>query len=156
MYYYYFIILKQRMYWILLAFLATIISSIGVLLMKIVGNSRYDNNIFLAISYIIVGILGLIYYIYKKNRNKNLKIDKGLLLYSLGFAIFIFICNIIIQEAFSKSPNISYTHIIINLNIIITLIFSNILFKEEINRFCFIGILIALIGIIIIVFNYKA
>tara|TARA_Y100000389_G_scaffold153172_1_gene153336 strand:- start:485 stop:919 length:435 start_codon:yes stop_codon:yes gene_type:complete len=144
------------MYWILLAFLATIISSIGVLLMKIVGNSRYDNNIFLAISYIIVGILGLIYYIYKKNRNKNLKIDKGLLLYSLGFAIFIFICNIIIQEAFSKSPNISYTHIIINLNIIITLIFSNILFKEEINRFCFIGILIALIGIIIIVFNYKA
>ena len=124
--------------------------------MKIVGNSRYDNNIFLAISYIIVGILGLIYYIYKKNRNKNLKIDKGLLLYSLGFAIFIFICNIIIQEAFSKSPNISYTHIIINLNIIITLIFSNILFKEEINRFCFIGILIALIGIIIIVFNYKA
>ena len=103
-----------------------------------------------------MGILGLIYYIYKKNRNKNLKIDKGLLLYSLGFAIFIFICNIIIQEAFSKSPNISYTHIIINLNIIITLIFSNILFKEEINRFCFIGILIALIGIIIIVFNYKA
>ena len=144
------------MYWILLAFIATIISSIGVLLMKIVGNSRYDNNIFLAISYIIVGILGLIYYIYKKNRNKNLKIDKGLLLYSLGFAIFIFICNIIIQEAFSKSPNISYTHIIINLNIIITLIFSYILFKEEINRFCFIGILIALIGIIIIVFNYKA
>ena len=123
--------------------------------MKIVGNSRYDNNLFLAISYIIVGILGLIYYIYKKNRNKNLKIDKGLLLYSLGFAIFIFICNIIIQEAFSKSPNISYTHIIINLNIIITLIFSYILFKEEINRFCFIGILIALIGIIIIVFNYK-
>ena len=155
MYYFYFIILKQRMYWILLAFIATIISSIGVLLMKIVGNSRYDNNLFLAISYIIVGILGLIYYIYKKNRNKNLKIDKGLLLYSLGFAIFIFICNIIIQEAFSKSPNISYTHIIINLNIIITLIFSYILFKEEINRFCFIGILIALIGIIIIVFNYK-
>ena len=67
MYYYYFIIIKQRMYWILLAFIATIISSIGVLLMKIVGNSRYDNNIFLAISYIIVGILGLIYYIYKKN-----------------------------------------------------------------------------------------
>lgn len=153
MYYFYFIILKERMYWVLLAFLATIISSIGVLLMKIVGNSKYDNNLFLTLSYIIVGILGLINYIYKKNKNKNQKIDKQLILYSLAFAIFIFICNIIVQEAFSKSPNISYTHIIINLNIIITLIFSYLLFKEEINKSCFVGILIALIGIIIIVFN---
>ena len=142
------------MYWILLAFLGTIISSIWVILMKIVGNSKYDNNLFLTLSYIIVGILGLIYYIYKKNKNKNQKIDKQLILYSLGFSIFIFICNIIVQEAFSKSPNISYTHIIINLNIIITLIFSYLLFKEEINKSCFVGILIALIGIIIIVFNY--
>ena len=93
-----------------------------------------------------MGILGLINYIYIKN--KNLKIDKKLLLYSLAFAIFIFICNIIVQEAFSKSPNISYTHIII------TLIFSYLLFKEKINKSCFVGILIALIGIIIIVFNY--
>ena len=108
--------------------------------MKIVGNSKYDNNLFLTLSYIIVGILGLINYIYKKNKNKNQKIDKQLILYSLGFAIFIFICNIIVQEAFSKSPNISYTHIIINLNIIITLIFSYLLFKEEINKSCFIGI----------------
>jgi len=51
------------MYWILLASLATIISSIGVLLMKIVGNSTYDNNLFLALSYIIVGKLELINYI---------------------------------------------------------------------------------------------
>jgi len=70
MYYFYFIKLKQSMYWILLASLATIISSIGVLLMKIVGNSTYDNNLFLALSYIIVGILGLIYYIYKKKKIK--------------------------------------------------------------------------------------
>ena len=61
-----------------------------------------------------------------------------------------------VDDAENVFKNIQlYTHIIINLNIIITLIFSYLLFKEKINKSCFIGILIALIGILIIVFNYK-
>jgi drug/metabolite transporter (DMT)-like permease len=143
--------------WILLAIIGTFISSFGVILMKCVDNSKYDNVTFMVISYIIVGLFGLLYVILNfKNKKKILKnCDYLLILYALLFASVIVFGNIIIQYAFSLSPNISYTHIIINLNIIFTILVSYIFFKEYINIYCFIGILISLIGIFIIGFNYN-
>lgn len=143
--------------WILLAIIGTFISSFGVILMKCVDNSKYDNVTFMVISYIIVGLFGLLYVILNfKNKKTILKnCDYLLILYALLFAIVIVFGNIIIQYAFSLSPNISYTHIIINLNIIFTILVSYIFFKEYINIYCFIGILISLIGIFIIGFNYN-
>ena len=143
--------------WILLAIIGTFISSFGVILMKCVYNSKYDNVTFMVISYIIVGLFGLLYVILNfKNKKKILKnCDYLLILYALLFASVIVFGNIIIQYAFSLSPNISYTHIIINLNIIFTILVSYIFFKEYINIYCFIGILISLIGIFIIGFNYN-
>ena len=143
--------------WILLAIIGTFISSFGVILMKCVDNSKYDNVTFMVISYIIVGLFGLLYVILNfKNKKKILKnCDYLLILYALLFASVIVFGNIIIQYAFSLSPNISYTHIIINLNIIFPILVSYIFFKEYINIYCFIGILISLIGIFIIGFNYN-
>ena len=143
--------------WILLAIIGTFISSFGVILMKCVDNSKYDNVTFMVISYIIVCLFGLLYVILNfKNKKKILKnCDYLLILYALLFASVIVFGNIIIQYAFSLSPNISYTHIIINLNIIFTILVSYIFFKEYINIYCFIGILISLIGIFIIGFNYN-
>ena len=82
------------------------------------------------------------------------KCDYKLILYSF-FACFIIIGNIIIQYAFSISPNISYTHLIINLNIIITILASYILFKQNMNLQCLMGMIICLIGILIIILNYN-
>ena len=143
--------------WILLAIIGTFISSFGVILMKCVDNSNYDDVTLMVISYIIVGLFGLLYVILNfKNKKKILKnCDYLLILYALLFASVIVFGNIIIQYAFSLSPNISYTHIIINLNIIFTILVSYIFFKEYINIYCFIGILISLIGIFIIGFNYN-
>ena len=125
--------------------------------MKCVDNSKYDNVTFMVISYIIVGLFGLLYVILNFKNKKNIlkNCDYLLILYALLFAIVIVFGNIIIQYAFSLSPNISYTHIIINLNIIFTILVSYIFFKEYINIYCFIGILISLIGIFIIGFNYN-
>jgi len=57
------------------------------------------------------------------------------------------------QYAISKSPNVGYTHAIINFNVILSLIASYFLFKQKINYKVFFGIIIALIGFTIIAFN---
>lgn len=143
--------------WISIALICMLLSSFGVVIMKYIDNSKYSNVIFMIISYIVVGICGLIYLIYDlKNKKEIIKnCDYKLILYSTTFALLIVITNIIVQYAFSISPNISYTHLIINLNIIFTIIASYILFNQYINFYCFIGIMIALIGVMIIIFNYK-
>jgi len=143
--------------WILISLICTLLSSFGVILMKYIDNSKYNNIIFMVISYIIVGLFGIIYLIYDlKNKRDILKnCDYKLILYSTVFALSIVIGNIVIQYAFSISPNISYTHLIMNLNIIFTIIASYILFNQYINIYCFSGMIISFIGILIIMFNYK-
>jgi len=143
--------------WISIALICTLLSSFGVILMKYIDNSKYDNVIFMIISYIIVGIFGILYFVYDLKNKKEIlkKCDYRLILYSFIFASFIIIGNITIQYAFSISPNISYTHLIINLNIIITIIASYILFKQNMNLYCLLGMIICLIGILIIILNYN-
>ena len=143
--------------WISIALMCTLLSSFGVILMKYIDNSKYDNVIFMIISYIIVGIFGILYFVYDLKNKKEIvkKCDYKLILYSFAFACFIIIGNIIIQYAFSISPNISYTHLIINLNIIITILASYILFKQNMNLQCLMGMIICLIGILIIILNYN-
>ena len=142
--------------WILVAIFGTLISSLGVILMKCVDNSKYDNITFMVISYLIVGLFGLLYILYNFKKKSILKkCDYMLFIYALLFASVIVFGNVVIQYAFSLSPNISYTHMIVNLNIIFTIIISYIFFKEYINIYCFIGIIVSLIGLLIVVFNYK-
>ena len=143
--------------WITIALICALLSSFGVILIKYIDNSKYDNIIFMIISYIIVGIFAILYFVYDLKNKKEIlkKSDYKLILYSFVFACFIFIVNIIMQYAFSISPNISYTHLIINLNIIITIIASYILFKQNMNLSCLIGMIICLIGILIIILNYN-
>jgi len=47
----------------------------------------------------------------------------------------------------------AYAHSIINLNIIITIITSYLIFNQELNKFTVFGILLSLIGIIILIMN---
>ena len=57
------------------------------------------------------------------------------------------------QHALKISPNVGYCHLIINLNIIITLFAGYFLFKQQINFKTFFGILVTLIGIGIVILN---
>ena len=81
--------------------------------------------------------------------------DNYFMIYTFAFSLVLLSANLVKQYAFSISPNISYTHIIINLNIIFTLIASYMLFNQDINTECIVGIIIAFIGITIIAFNYE-
>ena len=51
------------------------------------------------------------------------------------------------------SPIIGYSHIIVNLNVILTLIFAFLIFGQKINIYTFLGILLCLLGLCIIIKN---
>lgn len=78
--------------------------------------------------------------------------DKNLLFFVILFAVLLIINNIVIQYAFKISPNIGYCYIIINLNVIITVIAAYYLFKQNLDFRCLMGILISLFGIAIIAY----
>lgn len=144
-------------YWIFLSFVAMIVTAIGVICLKLIDKSKYDNYIFLAITFLITGILSLIYIVITKNNRKLFlsNCDNKLFIYTILFALLLIFNNYIIQQAFKHSPNIGYSHLIINLNIIITLLAGVFLFNQTINLLSFIGIIITLIGITIIILNQN-
>ena len=43
--------------WMFIAFLSTIITAVGTIGLKFIDNSKYDNNLFLALTFIVMGIL---------------------------------------------------------------------------------------------------
>lgn len=55
--------------------------------------------------------------------------------------------------ALSTSPNTGLCHLIINTNVILTLIISFFLFKEKINFKTFLGIVVTFIGIILVIYS---
>ena len=143
--------------WIIVSFIATLITAIGAISMKYVDISNYDNITFILFSFVISGFISLFYIItnqdifYKFIKN----CDNYFMIYTFAFSLILLSAALLQQYAFSISPNISYTHIIINLNVIFTLIASYMLFNQDINTECIVGIVIALIGIAIIAFNYE-
>ena len=123
--------------------------------MKLIDKSKYDNYIFLAITFFIAGIISLIYIVISKNNRKLFisNCDYKLVIYTILFALLLIFNNYIIQKAFEHSPNIGYSHLIINLNIIITLVAGYFLFNQKINPYTFFGIILTLAGITVIILN---
>ena len=140
--------------WIIVSFITTFITAISSISLKIIDMSKYDNYFFFALSFIIMGLISFFYLIIYKDYYKISisNCDNNLLLFVTLFAILLIFNNIFIQYAFKISPNIGYSHIIINLNIIISLIFGYLLFKQKIDVKCLLGIFIALIGISILIY----
>ena len=140
--------------WIFISFMAMIISSISVISLKIIDKSKYNNYIFILFSFICIGIISLFYLIFNKDKQILFKknVDKNFILFTVLFGIILLFNSFIFQYSFEISPNISYSHIIINLNIIFTLIASYFLFKQQINIQCLFGIFLCLIGIFIIAY----
>ncbi len=73
--------------------------------------------------------------------------------YSVLYAILFISTNLLVCYAVKCSTNISYAHLIVNLNIILTIIASYFLFKQQLNVYTFIGIIISLAGVTIVIFN---
>lgn len=140
--------------WITFAFLATIFTAVCTVSLKVIDNSKYDNNIFLALTFIFMGIFS-VFYLISNNKLKTTLLttcDKHLIFFVILFAILLILNNIVIQYALQISPNIGYTHIIINLNVIISVLAAYYLFKQKLDYKCLMGILISLFGVTIITY----
>lgn len=140
--------------WIFLAFASMFISGFSVITLKLIDKSNYNNILFLLLTYIFMGIFAFCYILQDKKMKTNFynSCDKKLFMFTIAFAILLIFNNIVMQKAVSNSPNTSYTHIIVNLNILITLLAGYFLFKERFNLRCLFGIFLCLLGIIIITY----
>ena len=59
---------------------------------------------------------------------------------------------VFLGNAIKLAPNMGYCHLIVNLNVLVTLIASYFLFNQKINIQTFMGIIITLIGIGIVIY----
>jgi uncharacterized membrane protein len=141
--------------WILLALLSMFISGMGVIFLKYISLTKYDTNFFLLLTGIFISIICTLIIFF--NKNKFIKhinnCDKFLLFLLIFFSIVLILNNYVMFNALRITPNIGYTHTIINFNVILSLIAGYLLFKQKINYKVLIGIIFALIGFTIIGFN---
>jgi len=141
--------------WIFLSFFAMFCTSISIILLKLIQETNVDILMTLIIGYLLLSIFSIIYIlnnlvIFKETINK-------LSFYSLFIVVFKVFLTLITQftlaTAFNLCPNIGICHLIVNLNVIITLITGWFLFKQKINFNTVIGIIITFFGLSIVIYN---
>lgn len=146
--------------WILLSFLAAITTSFRIFGHKYISNTNYDNITLILCSFVIMGIISFVWLlyneknlIYSKNNLINILTNKNLIIFIIVFSIISLFNTIIVQKAIKLTPNISYTHAIINLNIILVLLGSFLFFNQKINYKSLLGIILSLSGVLLITLN---
>ena len=142
--------------WAYLSICELFITSFSLILTKYLTSTQFDFKILLAIIYSLVGIAGVYYLISQRNsiELKNFAKNFGITIAALLVisSLFRIVGSFIIAKALKIAPNIGYCHLIINLNVIISLIAGYYLFNQKINSKTFIGIIIALFGIGIVIY----
>ena len=139
--------------WIYLSFLVMFTTAFSLILLKILNNTKLNIIILLGLGYIIAALFSITYMIYNKNEFKYTINNLSVFVLSLIFIfVILHICSQnILSKAIVLAPNTSYCHLIINLNIIVTLLISYFLFNEKINIMTLFGIIITLLGICIVI-----
>jgi uncharacterized membrane protein len=57
--------------WIIFALLSMIVSALSTISLKMIDKSKYDNNIFIILTFIIMGFFSIIYlFLFKNDKNK--------------------------------------------------------------------------------------
>ena len=149
----YIYIYNMKYFWILVSLLAMFVSGTGCILLKVIDQSKYDNKIILAMSFVIMGIISFFYLLYNGKKKVLNNCSKFVIVFVIFFALLLISTNLIMQYAYKISPNMGYSHIIINLNTILILLAGLFLFKQKLNYKCILGIFISLFGIGLISIN---
>ena len=141
--------------WIFFALIAMLLSSLHTICLKFVKKDNNYVDIGLALIFLFVGLFSLVYIMLNlKNLTMffNQKHSKDIIYLSLFIAFTIIGFNTSLLFSLNETPKTSYCLLIINLNIILTLLLSYYLFKEKMNYKSLIGILISLIGLSIVIY----
>ena len=67
------------------------------------------------------------------------------------FVAYIIVSRYLFIKSIDTCPNVGYSNMIVNLNVVVTLILSYLLFKQTINYKTFGGILLCLLGLFVII-----
>jgi drug/metabolite transporter (DMT)-like permease len=142
--------------WILYAIINAFVTSFGLTNYKYLTDLSPNISITLALCFTIIGFFAIIYLLfnrrealelYTKNHASKLAIHVGL------FAIFLISTRYLFFKSVNTSPNIGYTHMIVNLNVLVTFVLGYILFRQKINSKTLLGIILCLAGLFIIIHN---
>ena len=140
--------------WIYLSFFATLITAISVIIMKYLTHSKCNVKTLTFMSFIISSFIVLIYLPFDKtvidDIKKNIDLKDYLLI--ILFSIVLIANRLSQVYVFKITPSIGISHLIINANIIVSLLAGYFLFKQIINYKSFIGILITMIGLSITIY----
>jgi drug/metabolite transporter (DMT)-like permease len=132
-----------------------LLSSLHTVCLKFIKKDNNYIDIGLAFIFLFVGLFSLVYIMLNlKNLSMffNQKHSKDIIYLSLFIAFTIIGFNTSLLFSLNETPKTSYCLLIINLNIILTLLLSYYLFKEKMNYKSLIGILISLIGLSIVIY----
>ena len=144
----------DKKFWIYLSFFVAFITSVSVITMKYLTNSKCNITTLLYITYLFIGLLSFLYLPFDKiiiNDIKKNFTKKDL--YIIVFYCFVLVINRLSQlYLFKKTPNVGISHLIINTNVVFTLFISYILFKQNINYKSLVGVIIIIIGLIITIY----
>lgn len=137
--------------WVAYALLAMFITGIEMINLKYLQLLSNDLNISLALCFVFTGLVSFFYIIYKKNKFTEKITEYKYILSIILFVILLLVSRFAFLKSIELAPSIGYTHMIINLNVLITLALSYFLFKQNINIKVFAGIVLALLGLFIII-----
>ena len=140
--------------WVYLSFFATLITAISVIIMKYLTDSKCNVKTLTFMSFIISSLIVLIYIPFDKtvidDIKKNIDLKDYLLI--ILFSVVLIANRLSQVYVFKITPSIGISHLIINANIIVSLLAGYFLFKQLINYKSFIGILITMIGLSITIY----
>ena len=139
--------------WIYLSLSLALLTSIRLLIWKALHLlCNIDISIIVSLVLILIGLCGFFHLlIFHKESLKSIKeLKKESIFYLIIAGIIFYLTTQLMGYVINLTPNLGITHLIINLNILFTLIFGYILFKQKININTFIGIIISLIGLSIV------
>ena len=150
--------------WLIYSFITLFISTILVLSFKYVDiflDNPEEIKLFIYLAFIIAGIVAFISLLLDRKRTRkninniiNNKTDNKLLVFLvIGLALLLIGSNIFYLKAMSNTNNPSIPVIIINMNIILVLGLSLILFNSRINWNAVLGVFIAIFGVSMVVYN---
>tara|TARA_A100001015_G_C14577451_1_gene551554 strand:+ start:70 stop:516 length:447 start_codon:yes stop_codon:yes gene_type:complete len=141
-------------HWAYLSFCELFITSFSLIVTKYLTSSGLSIEGLIAIIYVMVGLAGIIYLInHKKDLQKIMdNLTSGLIILLVLACLFRVFGSVIMAKAIHYAPNISYCHLIVNLNVIVTIVASYFLFNQKINSKTFAGILISLFGMSMVIY----
>jgi drug/metabolite transporter (DMT)-like permease len=141
--------------WIILSIVACFLTALKVNLFNVISLLKKNSLLIVSLFYLCAGLFGLFFFMLTNKSQININYDFKTIILILFTGFILLITTTLVIYTLKITPNLAYTHSIINLNIIITIILSYLVFNQKLNKFTLFGMLLSLLGIIIVIFNYK-